>query len=330
MSLRKSKTPRKLPEKWTFLSLAFYNAPSLDTRNARPWVFFESHPPKFRGWSFAPLKCRGYGLTGFFRFWTGTLAVRSYPTKVDCRATCYGGNGVRESCNTRSSGVGSNLAVRGTNLAWAQGPRMCSWRGVSEEVFVSQERVPDLPFLDVWVCLGLFQPRKFLGVSSVFSCFSGSVGFLLGSRGAKILGGFPWLLPKHQGMEDQGCQASCRKRGWPLGKCGKPLGKFGELPGKSGKLPFKFPGLPLSSTARKLVRKSPKNFRGSWGNFRGSPGSLTPSQRLAKFVSKHSLSSSKSHGLAAIWRPLQWILLRFEEEFKSGKSKWGLWNRGLR
>ena len=29
--LRKSKAPRKLPEKWTFLSLAFYNAPSLDT-----------------------------------------------------------------------------------------------------------------------------------------------------------------------------------------------------------------------------------------------------------------------------------------------------------
>ena len=29
--LRKSKTPRKLPEKWIFLSLAFYNAPGLDT-----------------------------------------------------------------------------------------------------------------------------------------------------------------------------------------------------------------------------------------------------------------------------------------------------------
>ena len=26
--LRKSKTPRKSPEKWTFLSLSFYNAPS--------------------------------------------------------------------------------------------------------------------------------------------------------------------------------------------------------------------------------------------------------------------------------------------------------------
>ena len=33
MILRKSKTPRKSPEKWTFLSLAFYNAPSLHTVN---------------------------------------------------------------------------------------------------------------------------------------------------------------------------------------------------------------------------------------------------------------------------------------------------------
>ena len=30
-SWRKAKTPRKSPEKWTFLSLAFYNAPSLHT-----------------------------------------------------------------------------------------------------------------------------------------------------------------------------------------------------------------------------------------------------------------------------------------------------------
>ena len=29
--MRKSKAPRNSPEKWTFLSLAFYNAPSLDT-----------------------------------------------------------------------------------------------------------------------------------------------------------------------------------------------------------------------------------------------------------------------------------------------------------
>ena len=29
--LRKSKAPRKSPEKWTFLSLAFYDAPSLHT-----------------------------------------------------------------------------------------------------------------------------------------------------------------------------------------------------------------------------------------------------------------------------------------------------------
>ena len=33
--LRKSKTPRKSPEKWTFLSLAFYNAPSLHSFDSR-------------------------------------------------------------------------------------------------------------------------------------------------------------------------------------------------------------------------------------------------------------------------------------------------------
>ena len=33
--LRKSKAPRKSPEKWTFLSLAFYNAPSLPTVKQR-------------------------------------------------------------------------------------------------------------------------------------------------------------------------------------------------------------------------------------------------------------------------------------------------------
>ena len=32
-SCENQKPPRKLPEKWTFLSLAFYNAPSLDTVN---------------------------------------------------------------------------------------------------------------------------------------------------------------------------------------------------------------------------------------------------------------------------------------------------------
>ena len=47
-----------------------------------------------------------------------------------------------------------------------------------------------------------------------FECFqqflSVFLAFLLGLRGIKILGvlcGFPWFLPKHQGMEDQGSKA---------------------------------------------------------------------------------------------------------------------------
>ena len=34
--LRKSKTPQKSPGEWTFLSLAFHNAPSLHTVNKLP------------------------------------------------------------------------------------------------------------------------------------------------------------------------------------------------------------------------------------------------------------------------------------------------------
>ena len=69
------------------------------------------------------------------------------------------------------------------------------------------------------------------------------------------------------------------------GSLGNFRGSLGNFRGTSGLL--------LSSTVRELPGKSPKNFRGSSGNFWGSlgnfpeaRGSLTPSQRLAKFVSK--------------------------------------------
>ena len=69
------------------------------------------------------------------------------------------------------------------------------------------------------------------------------------------------------------------------GSPGNFRGRLGNFQGTSGLL--------LSSTVRELPGKSPKNFQGSSGNFQGSPGnfpeargSLTPSQRLAKFVSK--------------------------------------------
>ena len=91
----------------------------------------------------------------------------------------------------------------------------------------------------------------------------------------------------------RGCQASQRK-GLTSGEVPELPGKFGELPGKFGELPGNlWIGLLLSSTVRELPGKSPENFRGSWGNFRGKSGdfpeargSLTPFQRLAKFVSK--------------------------------------------
>ena len=66
------------------------------------------------------------------------------------------------------------------------------------------------------------------------------------------------------------------------------LGNFRGSPGN-----FRgTPGLLLSSTVREPPGKSPKNFRGKFGELPGKSGdfpeargSLTPSQRLAKFVS---------------------------------------------
>ena len=58
MILRKSKTPRKSPEKCNFLSLAFYNAPSLHT--VKPPLPKNPRPPLKQGilwaWGFASRK----------------------------------------------------------------------------------------------------------------------------------------------------------------------------------------------------------------------------------------------------------------------------------
>ena len=85
-----------------------------------------------------------------------------------------------------------------------------------------------------------------------------------------------------------GCQASQRK-GLTSGEVLELPGKFGELPGSLGN----FRGtsrLLLSSAVRELPGKSAENFRGSHRKLPGPDfpeawGSLTPYQRLAKFVS---------------------------------------------
>ena len=68
-------------------------------------------------------------------------------------------------------------------------------------------------------------------------------------------------------------------------------GKFGELPGKFGELPgnlwiaVKFHS---ERTSGEVAEKLPGKFRelpGKSGDFPEARGSLTPSQRLAKFVS---------------------------------------------
>ena len=72
---------------------------------------------------------------------------------------------------------------------------------------------------------------------------------------------------------------------------GKLPGKSGELPGKSGKLPgnawiaVKFHS---ERTSGEVAEKLPGKFGellGKSGDFPEARGSLTPSQRLAKFVS---------------------------------------------
>ena len=74
------------------------------------------------------------------------------------------------------------------------------------------------------------------GNSAVFLCFS---RVLLGLRGQKILGvlgGFPWFLPEHQGMEDQGVVLQCLPTiraspstvGRAIGKADGPMGLDSE------------------------------------------------------------------------------------------------------
>ena len=93
----------------------------------------------------------------------------------------------------------------------------------------------------------------------------------------------------------RGCQASQRK-GLTSGEVGDLPGKFGELPGKFGKLPgnlwiaVKFRS---ERTSGEVAEKLPGKFGelpGKSGDFPEARGSLTPSQRLAKFVSKTKAS----------------------------------------
>ena len=81
------------------------------------------------------------------------------------------------------------------------------------------------------------------------------------------------------------------EKGLTSGEVRELPGKSGELPGKSGKLPgnpwiaVKFHSERTSGeVAEKLPGKS-RELPGKSGDFPEARGSLTPSQRLAKFVS---------------------------------------------
>ena len=111
-------------------------------------------------------------------------------------------------------------------------------------------------------------PRKFTSFGSV--------------AGALLIGVIAWVR--------RGCQAS--QRGWPPRKSG-------ELPGKSRKLPRNFwIALKIHSertfgkaagVCSREVRRTSGELPGKSGSFPEARGSLTPSQRLAKFLSKLDL-----------------------------------------
>ena len=82
-----------------------------------------------------------------------------------------------------------------------------------------------------------------------------------------------------------------QRKGLTSGEVPELPGKFGELPGKFGKLPgnlwiaVKFHSERTSGEVAEKLPGSSGNFRGSPGDFPEARGSLTPHQRLAKFVS---------------------------------------------
>ena len=114
-------------------------------------------------------------------------------------------------------------------------------------------------------------------LSSRRELFFEFVFFLLGGGASKLL--------RESFCESGEGVRPPRERGWPPGKSRNFRGSLGNFRGSSGNFRGTL-GFLLSSTVRELPGKSPKNFRGSFGDFPEARGSLTPSQRLAKFVSK--------------------------------------------
>ena len=96
------------------------------------------------------------------------------------------------------------------------------------------------------------------------------------------------------------------------GSPGWPPGKSGELPGKSGKLPGN-PWIAVKfhseRTSGEVAEKLPGKFGelpGKSGDFPEARGGLTPSQRLAQFVSKCGLTGKCERNLGEYSLPLHY------------------------
>ena len=107
------------------------------------------------------------------------------------------------------------------------------------------------------------------------------------------------------------------------GEVGKLPGKSGELPGKSGKLPGN-PWIAVKfhseRTSGEVTEKLPGKFGalpGKSGDFPEAWGSLTPSQRLAKFVSNLNCPKYPFKNLRIFWGNLRvsflqsWVIFVF-------------------
>ena len=139
-----------------------------------------------------------------------------------------------------------------------------------------------------------------------------------------------------------------RDRGRPPAKFGELPGKSRELPGKSGKLPGKSRELPGKSgklpgnlwiaakfhsemTSGEVARKLLGKFGEPPGKSRDFPearGSLTPSQQLAKCVSKQTLGCLAAWAAIMEWWRMEWpfcrvrrIFIRIIEFFRWGPRR---------
>ena len=103
-------------------------------------------------------------------------------------------------------------------------------------------------------------------------------------------------LPGHLSVSEKVFVSQKRVSGFPEKRLtsGEVRGTSGEVRGTSGEV-WETSGELFGSTVRELPGKSPKTSGEVRGTSREARGSLTPSQRLAKFVSKYRFAYRRAY-----------------------------------